>query len=63
MFRPAGWFIKEKAARKAFYLLNEARTLKLSGVKLKEPIRRRLIIGPSKESKYFLIYYTMRKEK
>lgn len=52
--RPAG-LVYPDAARKAFYLLNEARTLKLSGVKLKDRSDDDLIIDTSKESKNFLI--------
>ena len=52
--RPAG-LVYQEAARKAFYLLNEARTLKLSGVKLKDRSDDDLIIDTSKESKNFLI--------
>ncbi|RCW96995.1 ethanolamine ammonia-lyase subunit EutC [Marinomonas foliarum] len=52
--RPAG-LVYQEAARKAFYLLNEARTLKLSGVKLKDRSDDDLIMDTSKESKNFLI--------
>jgi ethanolamine ammonia-lyase small subunit len=52
--RPAG-LIYQEAARKAFYLLSEARTLKLSGVKLKDRSDDDLIMDTSKESKNFLI--------
>ena len=52
--RPAG-LVYEEAARKAFYLLNEARTLKLSGVKLKDRSDDDLIVDTSQESKNFLI--------
>ena len=52
--RPAG-LVYQEAARKAFYLLNEAQTLKLSGVKLKDRSDDDLIIDTSKESKNFLI--------
>ncbi|WP_111637395.1 ethanolamine ammonia-lyase subunit EutC [Marinomonas shanghaiensis] len=52
--RPAG-LVYQEAARKAFYLLNEARTLKLSGVKLKDRSDDDLIVDTSKESKNFLI--------
>ena len=52
--RPAG-LVYQEAARKTFYLLNEARTLKLSGVKLKDRSDDDLIIDTSKESKNFLI--------
>lgn len=52
--RPAG-LVYQEAARKAFYLLNEARTLKLSGVKLKDRSDDELIMDTSKESKNFLI--------
>lgn len=51
--RPAG-LVYQEAARKAFYLLNEARTLKLSGVKLKDRSDDDLVIDTSKESKNFL---------
>mgnify|MGYP000489430581 CR=1 FL=1 len=52
--RPAG-LVYQEAARKAFYLLKEARTLKLSGVKLKDRSDDDLIIDTSTESKNFLI--------
>ncbi|WP_249422054.1 ethanolamine ammonia-lyase subunit EutC [Marinomonas lutimaris] len=52
--RPAG-LVYQEAARKAFYLLNEARTLKLSGVKLKDRSDDDLIVDTSQESKNFLI--------
>lgn len=52
--RPAG-LVYQEAARKAFYLLKEARTLKLSGVKLKDRSDDDLIVDTSKESKNFLI--------
>lgn len=52
--RPAG-LVYQEAARKAFYLLTEARTLKLSGVKLKDRSDDDLIMDTSKESKNFLI--------
>lgn len=52
--RPTGLAYQE-AARKAFYLLNEARTLKLSGVKLKDRFNDDLIVDTSKQSKNFLI--------
>lgn len=52
--RPAG-LVYQEAARKAFYLLNEARALKLSGVKLKDRSDDDLIMDTSKESKNFLI--------
>jgi ethanolamine ammonia-lyase small subunit len=52
--RPAG-LVYQEAARKALYLLNEARTLKLSGVKLKDRSNDDLIIDTNKESKNFLI--------
>ncbi|MEH6355961.1 MAG: ethanolamine ammonia-lyase subunit EutC [Marinobacter sp.] len=52
--RPAG-LAHQEAARKAFYLLTEARTLKLSGIKLKDRSDDDLIIDKSKESKNFLI--------
>ncbi|MEO9274392.1 ethanolamine ammonia-lyase subunit EutC [Marinomonas sp. 5E14-1] len=51
--RPAG-LIYEEAARKAFYLLNEARTLKLSGVKLKDRSDDDLIQSEHSESRSFL---------
>ncbi|QRV22596.1 ethanolamine ammonia-lyase subunit EutC [Marinomonas foliarum] len=52
--RPAG-LVYQEAARKAFYLLNEARNLKLSGVKLKDRSDDDLIMDTTKESKNFLI--------
>lgn len=52
--RPAG-LVYQEAARKAFYLLKEAQTLKLSGVKLKDRSDDDLIVDTSKESKNFLI--------
>ena len=52
--RPAG-LVYQEAARKAFYLLKEARSLKLSGVKLKDRSDDDLIVDTSKESKNFLI--------
>ena len=52
--RPAG-LVYQEAARKAFYLLNEAKTLKLSGVKLKDRSDDDLIMDTTKESKNFLV--------
>lgn len=52
--RPAG-LVYEEAARKAFYLLSEARTLKLSGVKLKDRSDDDLVLDESSESHNFLI--------
>ncbi|MBJ7539410.1 ethanolamine ammonia-lyase subunit EutC [Marinomonas transparens] len=52
--RPAG-LVYQEAARKAFYLLNEARTLKLSGVTLKDRSDDERVIDTSKESENFLI--------
>lgn len=51
--RPAG-LVYQEAARKAFYLLNEARTLKLSGVKLKDRSDDDLVLNESTESHNFL---------
>ncbi|MGJ8645603.1 MAG: ethanolamine ammonia-lyase subunit EutC [Marinomonas colpomeniae] len=51
--RPAG-LVYQEAARKAFYLLNEARTLKLSGVKLKDRSDDDLVLDKSTESHNFL---------
>ena len=52
--RPSG-LVYQEAARKAFYLLNEAKTLKLSGVKLKDRSDDDLIMDTTKESKNFLV--------
>ncbi|MDB4837310.1 ethanolamine ammonia-lyase subunit EutC [Marinomonas sp.] len=52
--RPAG-LAYEDAARKAFYLLHEARNLKLSGVKLKDRSDDDLIEGGNAPIKNFLI--------
>jgi len=52
--RPAGLSYQE-AARKAYYLLNEARTLKLSGVKLKDRSDDDLITNTTEKSQNFLI--------
>ncbi|QUX94260.1 ethanolamine ammonia-lyase [Marinomonas sp. CT5] len=52
--RPAG-LVYHEAARKAFYLLNEARNLKLSGVKLKDRSDDDLIMDTTKESQNFLV--------
>jgi len=51
--RPAG-LVYQEAARKAFYLLNEARTLKLSGVKLKDRSNDELVSDETSESQNFL---------
>jgi ethanolamine ammonia-lyase small subunit len=51
--RPAG-LVYQEAARKAFYLLNEAQTLKLSGVKLKDRSDNDLVLEESTESRNFL---------
>ncbi len=51
--RPAG-LVYQEAARKAFYLLNEARTLKLSGVNLKDRSDNDLILNEEVESRNFL---------
>ncbi|KZN13798.1 ethanolamine ammonia-lyase subunit EutC [Marinomonas sp. TW1] len=52
--RPAG-LIYPEAARKAFYLLSEARTLKLSGVKLKDRSDDDLLEHDSQTTENFLI--------
>ncbi|ETX12421.1 ethanolamine ammonia-lyase small subunit [Marinomonas ushuaiensis DSM 15871] len=52
--RPAG-LVYQEAARKAYYLLNEARTLKLSGVKLKDRSDDDLIKNTTEKSQNFLI--------
>ncbi|WP_394182707.1 ethanolamine ammonia-lyase subunit EutC [Marinomonas posidonica] len=52
--RPAGLMYPE-AARKAFYLLNEARTLELSGVKLKDRSDDDLLEHDTQTTENFLI--------
>ncbi|RBO85957.1 ethanolamine ammonia-lyase subunit EutC [Marinomonas aquiplantarum] len=52
--RPAG-LVYPEAARKAFYLLNEARTLKLSGVKLKDRSDDDLLEHETQTTENFLI--------
>ncbi|AEF56108.1 ethanolamine ammonia-lyase subunit EutC [Marinomonas posidonica] len=52
--RPAG-LVYQEAARKAYYLLSEARTLKLSGVKLKDRSDDDHITDLSQETENFLI--------
>lgn len=52
--RPAG-LVYPEAARKAFYLLNEARTLKLSGVKLKDRSDDDLLEHDTQTTENFLI--------
>lgn len=52
--RPAG-LVYPEAARKAFYLLNEARTLKLSGVKLKDRSDDDLLEHDTQTTENFLL--------